>query len=138
MRVESLDHIHIYAEDPEASARFYEHHFEAKEVHRNTNRNGDVRLFLALGGQIVVVGAFPAGMAPSAPPDPGDGAYLHGFGVSHFGLRVLDLAMAIQELSAAGIRVLNEPQQEASGLAYAYIAAPDGVVIELTQYELHE
>ena len=135
MRVESLDHLHIYAEDPEASARFYQRHFEAREVHRNENRNGDLRLFLALGDQIVVVGSFPAGMTPAPPPDPGDGAYVQGFGVSHFGLRVSNLASAIEELSAAGVRILADPCQEASGLKYAYIAAPDGVVIELTQYE---
>ena len=50
MQVESLDHIHIYAADPHASARFYEHHFEAKEVHRNTGEAGEVQLFMALGG----------------------------------------------------------------------------------------
>jgi hypothetical protein len=29
MKVKSLDHIHIYAAEPEESARFYERHFEA-------------------------------------------------------------------------------------------------------------
>ena len=61
MKVESLDHIHIYAAEPEDSARFYQHHFEAKPVLRNTNANGDSRIFLALGGQILVVVASPMG-----------------------------------------------------------------------------
>ena len=74
-------------------------------------------------------------MAPASPPNAGDGAYDHGFGVAHFGLRVEDIFAAIAELSASGVRVLAEPQSEPSGLTYAYIAAPDGVVIELTQYE---
>lgn len=136
MHVESLDHIHIYAADPHVSAQFYERHFEAKEVHRNTGEDGKVQLFLALGNQIVVVASFPAGMTPAAPPDSGDGAYAHGFGVAHFGLRVLDIAAAIQELGDAGVRILTEQCQGFSGLEYAYIAAPDGVVIELTQYEV--
>jgi catechol 2,3-dioxygenase-like lactoylglutathione lyase family enzyme len=135
MRVESLDHIHIYAEDPEASARFYERHFEAKEVHRNTGEDGEVQLFLALGNQIVVVGSFPAGMTPGDPPESGDGAYVHGYGVAHFGLRVLDIAAAIKELSTAGVQLIGERSQGFSGLEYAYLAAPDGVVIELTQYQ---
>lgn len=135
MHVESLDHIHIYAADPERSARFYEQHFEAKPVHRNTNAQGDVRIFLALGGQIVVIGSFPAGLAPAAPPEAGDGAYSHGFGVAHFGLRVADVAAAVAALSGAGIGILGEVVREPSGLTYAYVAAPDGVVIELTQYE---
>ena len=135
MKVESLDHIHIYAAEPEDSARFYQHHFEAKPVLRNANANGDIRIFLALGGQVLVVGGFPDGLTPAAPPEPGDGAYGHGFGVAHFGLRVADVRSAIAELGASGVRVLSQPVSEPSGLTYAYIAAPDGVVVELTEYE---
>ena len=133
--MESLDHIHIYATEPEKSARFYEHHFEAKPVLRNTNASGDTRIFLALGGQILVIGSFPGGLSPASPPEAGDGAYSHGFGIAHFGLRVADVRAAIAELSASGVRVLSEPARESSGLMYAYVAAPDGVVVELTQYE---
>jgi lactoylglutathione lyase len=135
MQVESLDHIHIYATEPEESASFYQRHFEAKTVLRNTNANGDARIFLSLGGQILVLGSFPSGLTASAPPAAADGAYGHGFGVAHFGLRVADVRAAISELSAAGVRVLGQPVRETSGLTYAYVAAPDGVVVELTQYE---
>jgi catechol 2,3-dioxygenase-like lactoylglutathione lyase family enzyme len=135
MQVESLDHIHIYAAEPDESAQFYENHFDAKVVLRNSNVNGDTRIFLAIGGQIVVIGSFPNGLAPASPPDAGDGAYTHGFGVSHFGFRVADVCAATEELAASGVRVLSQPVREPSGLRYAYIAAPDGVVIELTQYE---
>jgi catechol 2,3-dioxygenase-like lactoylglutathione lyase family enzyme len=134
MNVLSLDHIHIYSANPEESARFYTDHLNATRVHDNTNKNGDLRIFLALGGQILVVGSFPSGMTATDPAQAGDGAYEHGYGVAHFGLRVEDIFAAITELSASGVRLLAEPQSEASGLTYAYIAAPDGVVIELTQY----
>ena len=130
--MESLDHIHIYAAEPEASARFYQQRFEAKPVHRNTNANGDTRIFLALGGQILVIGSFPTGLTAAAPPEAGDGAYSHGFGVAHFGLRVADVRAAITELSASGVHVLSQPVRESSGLTYAYVSAPDGVVVELT------
>ena len=135
VHVESLDHIHIYAANPEESARFYQQHFEAKPVLRNANSNGDARIFLALGGQILVIGSFPRGMAPATPPEAGDGAYRHGFGVAHFGLRVENVDAAIRELSASGVHVLSQPVREETGLTYAYVAAPDGVVVELTQYE---
>lgn len=135
MKVESLDHIHIYAAEPEGSALFYQRHFGAKAVLRNTNVNGDSRIFLALGGQILVVGSFPNGLIPAAPPEAGDGAYRHGFGIAHFGLRVTDVTAAVAELSDLGVRVLTQPVCEPSGLTYAYIAAPDGVVVELTQYD---
>jgi catechol 2,3-dioxygenase-like lactoylglutathione lyase family enzyme len=135
MQVKSLDHIHIYAAEPEESARFYARHFEAEPIHRNTNVNGDTRIFLALGGQVFVLGSFPRGLGPASPPEAGDGAYRHGFGVAHFGLNVADVEAAIAELSASGVRVLSQPVREQSGLTYAYVAAPDGVVVELTQYE---
>ena len=134
MRVESLDHIHIYAADPEESAGFYQLHFEAKQAHRNVNANGDVRIFLSLGGQIIVLGGFPAGMGSLPPPEAGDGAYVHGFGIAHFGLRVADLDASVEELSAAGVRILSEVVRERTGLSYAYLEAPDGVIVELTQY----
>lgn len=135
MKVESLDHIHVYAADPESSAGFYQQHFEAKPVHRNANADGDVRIFLALGGQILVIGGFPEGLTAAEPPEAGDGAYSHGFGVAHFGLRVKDVPAATEKLTASGVRVLSGPVTEPSGLTYAYVAAPDGVVLELTQYD---
>jgi len=135
LKVESLDHIHIYAAEPEKSALFYQDHFEATPVHRNTNAEGDLRIFLALGGQILVIGSFPTGITPSAPPLAADGAYSHGFGVSHLGLRVAHVRAAVAELSASGVSILSQPLSEGSGLTFAYVAAPDGVVVELTQYE---
>jgi catechol 2,3-dioxygenase-like lactoylglutathione lyase family enzyme len=134
MRVESLDHIHVYCEDPEASAAFYTHHFEAAEVLRNSNAQGGLRIFLGLGGQLLVLGPFPAGHVPTAAVEPGDGAYRHGFGVAHVGLRVANVARAVAELSAAGVTILSDPVTEPTGLTFAYVAAPDGVVLELTQY----
>ena len=134
MKVESLDHIHIYSSDSDASAAFYCQHFEAKEVLRNENVYGQERVFLSLGGQLVVIGPFPPGIEPADPPAAGDGAYSHGFGVAHFGVRVLDVEAATRELAESGVAILTQPTQEDSGLRYAYIAAPDGVVVELTQY----
>ncbi len=134
MKIETLDHVHIYGADPESSASFYVDHFEASEVFRNENVHGQTRIFLSLGGQIVVVGPFPPGIAPALPPAPGDGAYSHGFGVAHFGLKVKDLEEAASELRAAGVSLLSEPLHESTGLSYLYLAAPDGVVVELTQY----
>jgi catechol 2,3-dioxygenase-like lactoylglutathione lyase family enzyme len=138
MQVMSLDHIHIYAANPKLSANFYIEHFGAKQIVQNTNVNGDTRIFLALGGQVLVLGSFPVGLTPmptpGPPPEPGDGGYRHGFGVAHFGLRVANVDLALVELSESSVPVLSQPVREQSGLTYAYIAAPDGVVIELTQY----
>ncbi len=135
MHIKSLDHIHVYAAEPEKSAKFYIDRFEAQELLRDNNVNGDLRVFLSLGEQVLVVGSFPAGISPASPPAVGDGAFTHGFGVAHFGLRVDDAAAAASELADAGIQVIGEVVREESGLTYVYVEAPDGVVIELTQYE---
>lgn len=135
VQVKSIDHIHIYAAYPDSSAQFYEHHFDATPISRDANINGDLRIFLALGQQILVVGSFPTGLGPADPPEPGDGAYTHGFGVAHFGLRVADVEAALTELRSNGVGVLTPAVVEPSGLTYAYVVTPDGVVIELTQYE---
>ncbi len=134
MKIESLDHIHIYCADAEQSAAFYRTHFGADEIIRNQNVYDQTRIFLQLGGRILVFGPFPPGGVASSPPSVIDGAYSHGFGVAHFGLRVSDLAEAVEELKEAGVKILSEPVFEETGLADAYVAAPDGVVVELTQY----
>jgi len=108
MHVKSLDHIHVYAADPDSSARFYIDHFDAKQIVRNTNINGDLRIFLALGGQVLVLGSFPSGLAPSSPSEAGDGAYPHGYGVAHFGLRVESVETALAELSDSDVPALSE------------------------------
>ena len=135
MHVRSLDHIHIYAAEPERSAKFYTDHFEAEELIRNHNINDDLRIFLSLGKQILVVGTFPTGLSAAAPPLVGDGAFTHGFGIAHFGLRVDDVEAAASELTAAEVPVIGAVVHEDSGLSYVYVEAPDGVVLELTQYE---
>jgi glyoxylase I family protein len=135
LHVKSLDHIHIYAAEPERSAKFYVEHFEARELVRDNNVNGDLRVFLSLGDQVLVVGSFPVGLSPATLPAVGDGAFTHGFGIAHFGLRVDDAEAAVSDLARAGIQVIGEVVREESGLTYAYVEAPDGVVIELTQYE---
>ncbi len=134
MEILSLDHIHIYAESAERSAEFYARHFQAPEVHRSKNVHDQDRIFISLGGQIIVIGPFPPGLSSAPPPATGDGAYANGFGIAHLGLRVADVVAAVTELEAAGVEILSAPVTEDTGLTYAYLAAPDGVVIELTQY----
>jgi catechol 2,3-dioxygenase-like lactoylglutathione lyase family enzyme len=51
----------------------------------------------------------------------------------HLGINVADVRSAVAELQAAGVTVHSEPA-EAYGTTFAYVEAPDGVLIELTQY----
>jgi lactoylglutathione lyase len=133
MRVAAFDHVHVYAADPDRTIEFYRRHFGAELVGHLRNADGDTNRFLLLGGQLLVIGGFPPGMAPAATPPPGDGALTSGFGVAHVGINVDDVDAAVRELEAAGVPVLS-PVRQGGLVRYAYVQAPDGVVIELTAY----
>ncbi len=132
MHVEALDHIHIHGVDPDASAAFYTKHFSATVVERHDEGPS---VLLALGGKILIFSPLPDGVSPAELPAFVGGAYANGFGVAHFGLRVADVVGAVEELAAAGVEILGGPQVE-PGITVAYVGAPDGVVIELTQYAI--
>lgn len=135
MRVAAFDHVHIYAADPASSLAFYQRHFGAEHLGRLPNAQGGVNDFLLLGGQLLVIGAFPPGLAPAPAPPAGDGALAAGFGVAHVGINVDDVDAAVRELETAGVPVLS-PIRQGGMIRYAYIQAPDGVVIELTAYRV--
>jgi catechol 2,3-dioxygenase-like lactoylglutathione lyase family enzyme len=135
MRVQAFDHDHVYAAEPERTIAFYERHFGAERIGELRNAIGAVNRFLLLGGQLLVIGGFPPGMAPGIAPPVGDGALANGFGVAHVGINVDDVDRAVDELAAAGVPVLS-PIQQGGFVRYAYVQAPDGVVIELTAYRV--
>jgi catechol 2,3-dioxygenase-like lactoylglutathione lyase family enzyme len=135
MRVAAFDHIHIYAAEPASTLTFYQRHFAAEHLGRLSNAQGGVNEFLLLGGQLLVVGAFPPGLAAAPAPPAGDGALAAGFGVAHVGINVDDVDAAVRELEAADVPVLS-PVRQGGLVRYAYVQAPDGVVIELTAYRV--
>ena len=135
MKIESFDHIHIYSKEPEEAAKFYTQLFGGEKLYSKEGAGG-VRIFLSLGGQIIVIGPLPSDRALSSSVDLDENPYQHKLGLDHFGIRVKDLDAAVEELREQGVEILAEPVKGSSGISYAFIAAPDGVVIELTQYGL--
>ena len=135
MKIESFDHIHIYSKNPEESAKFYIKHFCAEEVYRKEGAGG-TRIFLALGGQVIVLGPLPANRAVADETIPVQHTHTHKIGLDHFGIRVKDLDSAVRELKDQGVEIMAEPVSGSSGISYAFVTAPDGVIIELTQYGL--
>lgn len=133
--ITALDHIHIYASDPETTLAFYQRHFGAERMGALSNESGSQNHFLLLGGQVLVVSDFPAGMSASEPPPVGDGALTAGFGVAHFGLQSSDLDTDSARLRDAGVDVHGEPRGTGA-IRYTYVSAPDGVVVELVQLVL--
>ena len=133
MKIHRLDHLHVYSVDPAGSARFYTEVFGATTIGKAQSSHGGAMHFLRLGGLTLVLAPYPPGMEPGSPPRYVDGAYQHGFGVAHFGLQVDNLADAVQSVRQRGGQILSEPKEN-SGLRFAYVGAPDGVIVELLEY----
>jgi catechol 2,3-dioxygenase-like lactoylglutathione lyase family enzyme len=135
MQINSFDHVHIYAADPERTLGFYASHFSAERVGSIPNSSGGRNHFLLIGGQLLVVSAFPRGLAPATPPEAGDGALKTGYGVAHLGFNVKDVDATVAQLSRAGVPILA-PTVTSGLIKYTYVSGPDGVVLELTEYIL--
>jgi len=135
MKIESFDHIHIYSKEPEEAAKFYIQFFGSEKLYQKGGA-GRLRIFLLLGGQIIVLGPLPSDRGVSSSVVLDENAHQHQIGLDHFGIRVKDLGAAVKELRDQQVQILAEPVSGSSGISYAFIAAPDGVIIELTQYGL--
>jgi catechol 2,3-dioxygenase-like lactoylglutathione lyase family enzyme len=133
VRIRRLDHIHVYAADPEASVRFYGDMFKAEAIGMARTSYGGSMHFLRLGGLVLVVASFPPGVEPAPLPVYKDGLYQQRCGVAHFGLHVDNVDDAVESVRRRGGKILSRPREN-SGLRFAYAGAPDGVIIELLEY----
>jgi len=140
MNVLALDHVHIYASDPDATLDFYIDVLGAEELGSIPAGGGRRNHFVILGGQILAVSAFPEGLEPAPAAEVGDGALRTGFGIAHLGINVDDIDGYVARLERHGVDVHQHEggsgPRQSGVLRYIYFTAPDGVVIELTQYEL--
>ena len=115
IRTVGIDHVHLHVSDVDRAARFYGDVFGAEE----TFRVGDHLVFLSLPERRGVVALDGRPQGERNPP--------------HVGVPLADgedLDAAVREVQSAGGRLV-ERGEHAPGLAYAYVADPDGNVIEL-------
>ena len=84
----------------------------------------------------IVLGPLPVNRAVADERRPVQHTHTHKNGLDHFGIRVKDLDSAVRELRDQGVEIMAEPVSGSSGISYAFVTAPDGVIIELTQYGL--
>jgi catechol 2,3-dioxygenase-like lactoylglutathione lyase family enzyme len=120
IRTKGLTHIHLIVRDIKRSLRFYKTVF-GMEVRFKSGRN---LVFLNTPGRTDLVTLhFDSGLADIAGTSGG---------ISHFGFERVktDLDSAIQDVETAGGKLL-ERGEHAPGVPYAYVADPDGYVIEL-------
>ena len=120
IRTKGLTHIHLIVHDMKRSLRFYKAVFGMKV----TFKIGRAMVFLNTPGSRDTI-------TLNEDPDLADVAGDSG-GISHFGFELVktDLDVAIKEVEKAGGKLL-ERGEHAPGVPYAYVADPDGYVIEL-------
>jgi catechol 2,3-dioxygenase-like lactoylglutathione lyase family enzyme len=118
IETEGLTHLHLRVSDLQASLRFYQGVFGMRE----TFRDGEL-VFLSTPGASDSITLNPLG----------DGPVGTGGGIGHFGFRLkpdVSLDDAIAAVEAGGGSLISRGEH-APGASYAYVADPDGYVIEL-------
>ncbi len=124
-----INHVHIRAADPHATAAWYEKHFNARIVSERTVMPNTITIGMEMGGQCRL-------NVSSKPPGSSDEravAELNRLGLEHFGFDVADIEAEMERLTAAGVRTVLPITDTATGSRLSYIEGPDDVLIELVQ-----
>jgi catechol 2,3-dioxygenase-like lactoylglutathione lyase family enzyme len=124
-----INHVHIRASDPRASASWYEKHFNAKILWEREIMPNTVTVSMEVGGPVRLnISSKPPGSS-----DERSAAELNRLGLEHFGFDVEDLESDLGRLERDGVRVVLPLTEVATGARLAYIEGPDDVLIELVQ-----
>jgi len=127
-----IDHIGVAVADLEAAIAVHRETYGMPLVHRETlAEQGVEAALLDVGDSHIEL------LAPLADDTP-VGRFLakRGPGLHHVGYRVDDVAAALDELRAAGVRVIDEQPRagiRGSQVAFLHPAASSGVLTELVQ-----
>jgi lactoylglutathione lyase len=120
VKMRGLNHININVTDIRRSLDFYQQAFGMTVSFWESNHR---MVFLNTPGADDTLTLCQAG----------DGDPVAGGGISHFGIRIADRAeldQAVEQVTRAGGKLISRGEH-APGVAYAYLADPDGYVIEL-------
>jgi catechol 2,3-dioxygenase-like lactoylglutathione lyase family enzyme len=123
----SIDHVHLYCSDLDATERWFITCFGAELLRHRMNRTARAT-DLRLGGMTIFLRGTQKGetLGPAGPSR---------FGTDHIGFRVRDLAAAAAELKQRGVEFDMEPHENRPGLSVAFVRGPDAIRIELLQYD---
>ena len=131
-----FDHVHIISENPRASAEWYVEMLGAT-ITADTMARGAPQIFVDLGGMTILIRGRRPGEtpAPARPIRPyADFSSHNTWGTDHFGfLYQGDLAAFCDQLRAKGVVFPVELKKGVNSSLLCYLAAPDGVSIELMQ-----
>jgi lactoylglutathione lyase len=124
-----FDHIHIISQNPQDAANWYVQMFGA-DIVADTVARGAPQIFLELGGKTLIIRGQRPGEAPTAAREIqpyADYSSHNTWGTDHFGF------LYHGDLRAKGARFPVALKEDVGGRLLCYVAAPDGVSIELMQ-----
>ncbi len=131
-----FDHVHIISQNPRKSVDWYVEMFGAT-IAAETESSGAPQIFVELGGMTIIVRGQRSGEAPAATrivQQYDDYSSHNAWGTDHFGFMYEgDLKAFCDELRAKGASFPVELKDSGNGILLCYVAAPDGVSIELMQ-----
>jgi catechol 2,3-dioxygenase-like lactoylglutathione lyase family enzyme len=131
-----FDHVHIISGNPKASAAWYVEMFGAT-IAADTIARGAPQIFVELGGMTILIRGRRPGEDPTSnqPIRPYSDFSSHNtWGTDHFGFRYQgDLTALCADLRRKGVSFPVELKKGVGGSLLCYVAAPDGVSIELMQ-----
>jgi methylmalonyl-CoA epimerase len=127
-----IDHIGVAVEDIDASLALYEQHYRMELVHREVVEEQGVEAVLLDVGENHVELLRPLG------PDTPVGKFLakKGPGMHHVAYQVTDIEAALQQLKAAGLRLIDETPRTGirnSRVAFVHPASTGSVLTEIVQ-----
>ena len=124
-----INHIHLKAPDPKATADWYVKAFNFKIVADDVRSFGDrfIRCQSEDGGMAVNI----SGARTNERLGPGDAMPHHG--LEHFGFDSEHLETDITRLEALGAKLLEGPIQNPGGARIAFLRAPDDTRVELVE-----
>lgn len=133
----AFDHIHLISRDARATAQWYREMFGGQIGEVQENLRGAPQIDIRIGGITLVIRGQRPGESPSAtkPIKAFEGYSSHDeWGTDHFGFTYRgDLRAFCAELKRKGVRMAVEPWEFKPGMVLCYVAAPDGVSIEMIQ-----
>jgi catechol 2,3-dioxygenase-like lactoylglutathione lyase family enzyme len=133
----AFDHIHLISRDARAAAQWYQEMFGGEIGQVQESLRGAPQIDVRIGGITLVIRGQRPGESPSAtkPIRAFEGYSSHDeWGTDHFGFTYRgDLRAFCAELKRKGVRMAVEPWEFKPGMVLCYVAAPDGVSIEMIQ-----
>ena len=132
----TFDHIHLISEDAKRAATWYQDMLGGEIIAEYELREAP-QINVRVGGAILIIRGKRPGEAPvsTRPMQDYEGYSSHNeWGTDHFGFTYHgDLAAYCEDLKTKGVEMAVEPWEFTPGNLLCYVAAPDGVSVELVQ-----